>query len=57
MVKRFMAHEIVYDGISHKLHIAELDTATGKITLHPYKGETHSTTFINGTVVLLPCRH
>lgn len=54
-VERIFAHEILYGGNSYKMHVAELDTVTGHVILYPFSGEIHSTVFISGCVLLLPC--
>ncbi|MDE7024978.1 MAG: hypothetical protein K2O88_03755 [Paramuribaculum sp.] len=53
MKQRILAHTIVWRGREYHMHIAELDTITGQVTMHPYEGEIHSTVFISGTVLLL----
>ena len=53
MIQRILAHHIVWQGRTYHMHIAELNTETGEITMRPFESEIHSTTFISGTVLLL----
>lgn len=46
---RILAHEIVVDGITYKLHSATADSH-GNIRLEPFSGETCSTLFIDGKI-------
>lgn len=54
MIQRILAHHIVWQGHTYHMHIAELNTATGQVTLRPFNRELPSTTFISGTILLLP---
>lgn len=53
MIERILAHTICWHGKEYTMHIAELNTLTGQVTLYPFTGELHSTTFISGTILLL----
>lgn len=51
-MKRIFAHRIIYNGREYVNHVAELDEATGEVSLYPFEHEIHSTRFISGTVML-----
>lgn len=53
MIERILAHRICWQGRVYQMHVAELDTVTGQVSLYPFTGELHSTTFISGTILLL----
>ncbi|MDE5627457.1 MAG: hypothetical protein K2K40_06880 [Paramuribaculum sp.] len=50
MKHRILAHEIVYGGSRYRLHIAEYDSDTGRLTITPFVEETADTRFYPGTV-------
>lgn len=49
MNSRILAHEIVVDGKSYKLHVATTDLQ-GNIILQPFGHETPETIFIDGKI-------
>lgn len=50
-MQRIMAHAIIYQGRTYRMHVAEL-TDTGQLSLYPFDTEIHSTPFINGTITI-----
>ena len=53
VIQRILAHNIVWQGRTYHMHIAELDTETGKVTMRAFDHEIPSTIFISGTVLLI----
>lgn len=51
-----LAHHIIVDGIDHGFAIAHI--AGMEVTVEPFDGrETHSTTFVSGTVTITTGPH
>lgn len=53
VIQRILAHNIVWQGRTYHMHIAELDPETGKVTMRAFDHEIPSTIFISGTVLLI----
>lgn len=51
-MKRYMAHEIVANGVNRPMAIISIDEHDGSYTIAPFSGEVHSTVFVNGTLVI-----
>jgi len=45
-----LAHHIIIDGIDHGFAIAHVADDRSAVTVLPYDGEVHSTTFFSGKV-------
>ena len=43
MIQRILAHNIVWQGRTYHMHIAELDPETGKVTMRAFDHEIPST--------------
>ncbi len=56
MSKRLLAHKVVFNGVEHRLSLVEIeqnpDSGLWSVSVSPFAGETHSTAFVDGTIVV-----
>lgn len=49
MTRRVLAHEVIVNGETYRLHSVRIDSE-GKLVVEPFNGETSGTVFVEGRI-------
>ena len=47
-----MSRTVIYNGHTYQLAVATINPTSGEITITPFKGETHSTTYFDNPITI-----